>query len=325
MSEVMAIQRRNGSQHRAGLIQSACAVAGVGLLGALCFAAPAAARSQTGTGISGEVVFVTFSSMQPAASNIQIWTPGSSPTTVFSSGQEIDQPRLSPDGKEIAFGLTSTNGRASSLYLINSDGTGMRRITTGVPFDEAPAWSPDGKKIAFASDRSGNWDIWVKNLTTGVATRLTRDRGSDWEPAWAPAGHRIAFASNRTGHFNIWVANLVTGRQRRLTSGNGDNEYPAWSPDGRRIAFASTRKGTWDIWMKALSGRPVTRFTNGDTVELFPTWSPAGRWIAFEADPHGGLFNIFLKKVSGTRRVRITNNASTGTSSIQPDWGSAPH
>ncbi len=48
-----------------------------------------------------------------------------------------------------------------------------------------PTWSPDGRWIAFASDRSGNWDIFLLELETGQLIQLTDDPGDDTEPDWS--------------------------------------------------------------------------------------------------------------------------------------------
>ena len=71
------------------------------------------------------------------------------------------QPSWSPDGNRLAISTSDASGQNFDIAVVNANGSGRTRITTGAAWDEEPAWSPDGKWIAFASDRNGNFDIYV--------------------------------------------------------------------------------------------------------------------------------------------------------------------
>ena len=73
---------------------------------------------------------------------------------------------ISPDGKTVAF---SYHG---DLWTVPSMGGAATPITVNADYDTTPVWSPDGKQIAFASDRYGNFDVFVMPSTGGEATRL---------------------------------------------------------------------------------------------------------------------------------------------------------
>lgn len=93
------------------------------------------------------------------------------------------------------------------LYVMNSDGTGLVRITTA-EHDTAPAASPDGQQIAFMSNRSENWEIYVvgSNVSDGTEPkRLTQNQARDGLPTWSPDGKWLAFVSDRGGAWAVWA------------------------------------------------------------------------------------------------------------------------
>ena len=102
---------------------------------------------------------------------------------------------------------------------------------------------PPGK-IAFASDRDGNFEIYVMNPDGGGLTRLTEDAAEDTQPTWSPDGTRIAFVSNRDGNREIYVIGADGSGLTRLTNNTAEDIEPAWSPSltNQQIAFVSHRE-----------------------------------------------------------------------------------
>jgi Tol biopolymer transport system component len=149
-------------------------------------------------------------------------------------------PAWSPDGTRIAF--WSNRGGAFSIWVINADGTGMTKLTSGRS-DSAPAWSPDGTEIAFASSANPGEDIYVVEADGTGLRRLTDDPGYEEHPVWSPDGNLIAFARSENADFawDIWVMAADGTGHRQLTRWDGWDGDPVWSPDGSQIAFASDR------------------------------------------------------------------------------------
>jgi Tol biopolymer transport system component len=92
----------------------------------------------------------------------------------------------SPDGRKILFGRDlDGNGNSDGIYVINTDGSGERRLTQG---GGHALWSPDGQKIAFRSKRNGNDDVYVMNPDGSGQHNLTRNPARvDDSLSWSPA------------------------------------------------------------------------------------------------------------------------------------------
>jgi TolB protein len=98
----------------------------------------------------------------------------------------FEDPQWSPDGEWLLFSA-STDFGPQDLYLMRADGTDPPIQLTDTPADEiTPAWSPDGRQIAFATNRDGNYEIYVMNADGTHPVRLTNDPASDGRPAWRP-------------------------------------------------------------------------------------------------------------------------------------------
>ena len=117
----------------------------------------------------------------------------------------------SPDGRRIAF--DSARDGNSEIYVVNSDGGGLQRLTRNAGPDLAPAWSPDGRRIAFAGSRG----IHVMNADGSGQRNLMRKPPRDFAPTWSPDGRRIAFGSLRDGNAEVYVMNADGSGQRNLT------------------------------------------------------------------------------------------------------------
>jgi TolB protein len=179
-------------------------------------------------------------------------------------------PAWSPDGSKLAF--TSSRDGNPEIYVMNRDGSGMRRLTNHAAIDTSPTWSPSGNQIAWVSDRTGNPQIYVMNADGTGQRRLTTSGYCD-RPTWSREPfNEIAYALRSGGGFDIMIYSFATGESTRITDGVGTNESPAFSPNGRHVAFTSTRTGTQQIFTIARDGndlRQITREGNNG----FPNWS----------------------------------------------------
>ncbi|UCC73975.1 MAG: PD40 domain-containing protein [Gemmatimonadota bacterium] len=137
----------------------------------------------------------------------------------------------------------------------------MRQLTHHDADDHHPAWSPDGGSIAFASDRDGDFDIWIVGIDAGEVSQLCDRPGRDDFPAFSPDGSMIAFSSGVFGPAELRALSLETSQSLTLVSGR-DVLSPSWSPVGRRIAYAARTGANLDVWVvdaEAVMGRLARR------------------------------------------------------------------
>jgi len=138
------------------------------------------------------------------------------------------EPDWSPQGSIIAF--TSFRDGLPHLYLMNADGTGQHRLTTGDMIELEPDWSPDGKMLAFVSGDDVNTQIYVINADSTGLRQLTDEPGYNENPTWSPDGRMIAFWSDRDGDRDIYLMQADGSGLVQITDDPGEDENPTWAP-----------------------------------------------------------------------------------------------
>jgi TolB protein len=179
-------------------------------------------------------------------------------------------PAWSPDGTRIAF--TSNRDGNSEIYVINADGSGVRRLTNHPAIDSTPTWSPTGQQLAFTSDRSGSPAIYMIGVDGLGLRRITTESYCDRATWSVPPHNEIAYTCRSGGGYDIKVYDVAGGASRQITFGEGSNESPVFAPNGRHLAFTSTRDGKAQIYTIARDGRDVRRITSAGN-NRFPSWS----------------------------------------------------
>jgi Tol biopolymer transport system component len=169
----------------------------------------------------------------------------------------------SPDGKLIAFSSNRTAyskplsdrektlfendpAVALDLYVMNSDGTNVRKITDVFGYDGGPFFSPDGKRICWRrfSEDGATAEIYSANLDGSDPKQVTRLGAMSWAPYFHPSGDYMIFATNLQGfaNFELYIVDAAgTKEPVRITSTDGFDGLPVFSPDGSELAWTSNR------------------------------------------------------------------------------------
>jgi len=219
------------------------------------------------------------------------------------------QPDVSPDGKYIAFTSRNRdrNPKTSDqyIYIANSGGANMRRLTSGNKGENFPRWSPNGKRIAFslAEKRYGHF-LYVVGADGQNRRKLTTESSSSAiRPTWSPDGKRIAFSAKFDGASFIYIINAGGTGLTKLAKG----EYPRWSPNGGYIAYTSYRAGGDDIWRMHSDGTNQEQLTKHRAVDADSDWSPDGRHIAFISN-RSGRGEVWVMGSDGTNPKKLTDS-----------------
>jgi eukaryotic-like serine/threonine-protein kinase len=195
----------------------------------------------------------------------------------------------------------------------------LARLTPPTGRAEWPSWSPDGSLLAFSSDRSGDFEIYVRRGEGGQDVKVTNDPGQDIQPVFSPDGSAIAFVSTRaskTGLVKIggslsryartyggdlWTVPSLGGAARRLAP---DANFPAWRPDGRAVYYVTGHENRRAILEVPAEGGTPHTILSGDLSHweiVRVAGSPDGRWISFESQ----LEEVFVMPAAGGKPQMI--------------------
>jgi len=143
------------------------------------------------------------------------------------------EPSLSPDGSKITF--SSERGGRPMIYVMNADGSNVKRLTFKGVYNSSPSWSPDGHKIAFAGQDNSNFDIFIMNADGSNLRRVTSAKKANGkaahneDPSFSPDSRYIVYTSNRTGKNQIYVSSIDGSEERRVTNDTKNYYRPKWS------------------------------------------------------------------------------------------------
>ena len=242
-------------------------------------------------------------------------------------------PEFSPDGRKIAYQSDrfdpdqNDDNDIFDIFMMNSDGTNVTRLTNASSSDFDPSWSPDGRRIAYASGSSEQSAIYVMNDNGSNVVPVTDDSARDESPTWSPDGRRIAFDRRVKSSVRICVTTFLDDRWSAPNC-PVSGWSPSWSPTRDRIAFVADGSSgfltDWDIFVMNPSGTSVYKLVDKTTYDDDPCWSPDGRHVVFRG-MHSGLswandkHDIYVVSAGGSTVREL------GTDGNAPSWSPPPN
>lgn len=258
-------------------------------------------------------------------------------------------PSWSPDGKKIVFARKMDKKRTSTyeLFIMNADGTNLKRLTHNSVSDNSPRWSPDGNKIVYTGKLTGQFEVYVMDVETLVVTKLTGiegEQGSSY-PDWSPDGTEIVyekFVSNGGGfaHSNLYVMSANGENQRPLFPNPEKGvdtvifrTVPRWSFGGHQIVFddGTQKRGKqkWRLTVLRIGGR--TKIVSdiydrlGDNLLLGGiSWMDNDRALLFEIillDKPNANYDLYRYEFETKSLKRLTKDPRNEG---HPDWIEGP-
>ena len=195
-------------------------------------------------------------------------------TALTTNGAVNVEPRISPDGRRLAWVSTAGTGHFN-LFVANLDDAGIHDMRA-VPgprrseidryyysaFDHAvnPAWTQDGRSLVFVTNREVAWgsgDLWIVPLDEPSQARQLLAEETTWaaRPEPAPHGERVLYSSYRGRAWHqLWLTTLEGSPPLPLTFGDFDARNARWSSDGRRVAYISNERGNTSLVLQETIG-----------------------------------------------------------------------
>lgn len=171
--------------------------------------------------------------------------------------------------------------------------------------------------LVVASNKGGNWDIYLVIPATGETKNLTDHKATDVEPAWSPDGQRIAFVSNRGGTPDIWTMATNGTDVEQVTKKQGACTYLRWSPNGKFIAFECPVKGRVQIHTVEVATGKVVQLTDTEIPGRQPAWSPDSKKISYTTT--GGRWNGLAMDADGTNVEKVSGDLGAVDMNWSPD------
>ena len=188
---------------------------------------------------SGSLVYLPGTSSRPSESELFVTDARGNTRRLGIRGGEYEQPRLSPDGRHVAF--NNVDPRQASVWVYELSGaSAMRRLALDGNA-KYPVWSADSQRLFFQSDREGDRALFQQRADgTGTAERVTRpDRDTDHiAHSFSPDGQHLLYSAMRATAATLWVYSFREGNATQVPGVTSTDPLgAAFSPDGRFIAY----------------------------------------------------------------------------------------
>ncbi|OHX64684.1 S41 family peptidase [Flammeovirga pacifica] len=241
-------------------------------------------------------------------------------TTLAQNPLWLRYPSISPDGQHIAFAYQG------DVYVVPTAGGEAKAITSHVAYEFSPVWAPDSKHIAFASDRNGNFDVFLTTIDGGHPQRLTYNSTSEIPSSFTPDGQHVLYTAQILD--DVKSAQFPYGRLGELYSVTvgGDRpvqvltitaEHAQYNGDMSKILYQD-KKGyedpwrkhhtsavTRDLWVYDVNTKKHTQISDFKGEDRTPVYYNNYSKVAYTSEVDGTL-NIWTMNADGTNKKQIT-------------------
>jgi serine/threonine protein kinase len=203
------------------------------------------------------------------------------------------------------------------ICMINADGTGFTQLTNESN-NYYPSLAPDGKSVIFVSYRTGQWQIYELELSTGGLKQITYGNEEWAAPDISPDGKSIVAAKNTHDILEIWIMDRNGEDQSPLVQMNTDCLDPAWSADGENMLFACGPASGRQLYTIGLKDKEIHQITDLPQIRGRSDWSPDQNEIASYI---GGEWEreIVIIGISGNIIKYLTDGGNNLAPSYSPD------
>lgn len=224
----------------------------------------------------------------------------------------------------------STRDGNTQVYIMNKDGSNVKRITKSPEKKYWPRISPDGKKIVFTNEES---KLIICDIDGSNQSIISKSSENCFTPSWSHDNKKILFSSTRGGYTdsdgdpvsNIWIMNIDGTNAIQLTFTNFTDKIPVLSPDGKSILFTSSRDKIYfemidktyiayrrQIYIMKADGSDQTRLTalNPGLKYNSPVFTPDGKKIIYSMEftmsSNNKWSHIYIMNVDGSHPIRLS-------------------
>jgi len=252
-------------------------------------------------------------------------------------GGAAEAPDWSPDGRWLAFAISSGDLPPTRLAVVRPDGSGLTVLPIAAGYVGAPTFTADGRGVAFLRyvPAKDNWAVFTAGLDGSREHQLTDPSAgqADDDPDMATDGKTMSFVRLGPNDANaaLFTLDLRSGRERQLTTASANVAIKTgWSPDSKRIVFSrdafTPQPGVSGnvMTISATRGhlRPVTHYEGGDVSAFAGSYSPDGRWIIYRREATND-FSLVKVHPEGTNPTTIFHSTTLRPRFI--DWGPSTH
>ena len=230
----------------------------------------------------------------------------------------------SPDGKQLIFQSTRDGGECDQMYVMDADGSNVKRISNGQGVTTCGYFLPDGKQVLYASTFAGGascppradrsrgyvwavyptYDIYVASADGSGLKRLTEAPGYDAEGTVNWRTRKIIYTSMASGDLDLWTMNLDGTDKKRITSTLGYDGGAVMSRDGSKIVWRANHPAAgadadkykslladnvtapmkMELFVANADGSGAKQITSFGCASFAPQFTPDGNRIIFSSN-----------------------------------------